>query len=190
MPNSPTYFFLNTRLGCGSWCAGERLCGLLMEGKTWIQISQRVSLSANNLSLDQKLRNMRQGVQTRSTGRANGQSVNSISCRFESVFFADEKNGWIAGGYSVPYIDRSKAVVMRTRDGGITWNSVEHLVAPRFQQIRFTDPLNGWAIGEAGNLFQSGIFYTSDGGSHGQAKLRKKFTPGSPLNGRTMAWSP
>ncbi len=166
-------FFLNTRLG---WAVGAQ--GTIVRtsdgGKTWIQISQRVSLSANNLSLDQKLRNMRQGVQTRSTGRANGQSVNSISCRFESVFFADEKNGWIAGGYSVPYIDRSKAVVMRTRDGGITWNSVEHLVAPRFQQIRFTDPLNGWAIGEAGNLFQSGIFYTSDGGQSWASQTSKK----------------
>ena len=79
-------FFLNTRLG---WAVGAQ--GTIVRtsdgGKTWIQKSQRVSLSANNLSLDQKLRNMRQGVQTRSTGRANGQSVNSISCRFESVFF-------------------------------------------------------------------------------------------------------
>jgi photosystem II stability/assembly factor-like uncharacterized protein len=166
-------FFLNPRLG---WAVGAQ--GTIVRtsdgGKNWIQISQRVNLSANNLSLDEKLRNMRQGIQTRATGRANGQSINSISCRFESVFFADEKNGWIAGGYSVPYINRSKAIVMRTRDGGITWNSVEHLVAPRFQQIRFTDPLNGWAVGEAGNLFQSGIFYTSDGGQSWSSQTSKK----------------
>ncbi|MDA7861534.1 YCF48-related protein [bacterium] len=166
-------FFLNTRLG---WAVGAQ--GTIVRtsdgGETWIQISQRINLSVSNLSLDQKLRNMRQGIQTRATGRANGQSINPISCRFESVFFADEKNGWIAGGYSVPYINRSKAIVMRTRDGGITWNSVEHLVAPRFQQIRFTDALNGWAVGEAGNLFQSGIFYTSDGGQSWSSQTSKK----------------
>jgi photosystem II stability/assembly factor-like uncharacterized protein len=166
-------FFLNTRLG---WAVGAQ--GTIVRtsdgGKTWIQISQRVNLGVSDLSLDQKLRNMRQGIQTRSTGRANGKSIDPISCRFESVFFADEKNGWIAGGYRVPYIDRSKAIVMRTRDGGITWNSVEHLVAPRFQQIRFTDVLNGWAVGEAGNLFQSGIFYTSDGGHSWSSQTSKK----------------
>lgn len=166
-------FFLNTRLG---WAVGAQ--GTILRtsdgGKTWSQISQRANLSASNLSLDEKLRNMRQGIQTRSTGRANGQAINPISCRFESVFFTDEKNGWIAGGYSVPYIDRSKAIVMRTRDGGITWNSVDHLVVPRFQQIRFTDPLNGWAVGEAGNLFQSGIFYTSDGGQSWSSQTSKK----------------
>ena len=166
-------FFLNARLG---WAVGAQ--GTIVRtsdgGKNWIQISQRVNLNASNLSLDEKLRNMRQGIQTRATGRADGQSINSISCRFESVFFTDEKNGWIAGGYSVPYIDRSRAIVMRTRDGGITWNSVEHLVAPRFQQIRFTDPMNGWAVGEVGNLFQSGIFYTSDGGQSWSSQTSKK----------------
>ncbi|MGB1929422.1 MAG: WD40/YVTN/BNR-like repeat-containing protein, partial [Mariniblastus sp.] len=166
-------FFLNARLG---WAVGAQ--GTIVRtsdgGKNWIQISQRVNLNASNLSLDEKLRNMRQGIQTRATGRADGQSINSISCRFESVFFTDEKNGWIAGGYSVPYIDRSRAIVMRTRDGGITWNSVEHLVAPRFQQIRFTDQMNGWAVGEVGNLFQSGIFYTSDGGQSWSSQTSKK----------------
>ena len=76
MPSLPMFFFLNARLG---WAVGAQ--GTIVRtsdgGKNWIQISQRVNLNASNLSLDEKLRNMRQGIQTRATGRADGQSINS-----------------------------------------------------------------------------------------------------------------
>ena len=157
-------FFLNADLG---WAVGAQ--GVIIRttdgGKSWSEISQAFSLAASELSLSQKFRNMRSGVRSSSTGIADGSSdYNPIRCRFESVHFVDEKHGWVAGGYEVPYVGRSRAVVMRTQDGGLSWEAIKNLVVPRFSRIHFSDPVSGWAIGKTGNLFQSGIFYTSDGG--------------------------
>lgn len=157
-------FFLNAELG---WAVGAQ--GVIVRtadgGKHWSEISQVPDVNAGNMPLDQKIRNLRNGVQTRTTGIANGSSArHPMRCRFESVFFIDENHGWIAGGYEVPYVGRSRAVVMRTRDGGLTWKAVQNLVVPRFNRIRFSDSVNGWAIGQTGNLFPAGIYYTTDGG--------------------------
>jgi photosystem II stability/assembly factor-like uncharacterized protein len=74
----------------------------------------------------------------------------------------------------VPYVGRSRAVVMRTKDGGLSWDSVEGLVIPRINRLRFSDPINGWAIGETGNLFQTGIYSTSDGGQTWSSQTAEK----------------
>ena len=157
-------FFLNEQLG---WAVGAQ--GVILRttngGEDWREISQANNATASDLPLDEKIRNLRMGQRTRSTGVANfGESHRSISCRLESVHFVDAKHGWVAGGYEVPYVGRSRAVVMRTNDGGLTWHDVPNLVIPRINRIKFSDPKNGWAVGETGNLFQTGIFYTSNGG--------------------------
>ena len=157
-------FFLNANLG---WAVGAQ--GVIVRtidgGKTWNQISQVPDLAASDMSFQQKIQNMRAGIQTRSTGVANSNSVyQPVRCRFESVCFVDAQNGWVAGGYEVPYVGRSRAVMMQTRDGGVTWKPIENLVVPRFNKIHFSDVLNGWAIGRTGNLFQSGIFFTNNSG--------------------------
>ena len=167
-------FFLNPNLG---WAVGAQGCivNTTDGGKRWHEISQIAGMTAGNMPLDQKIRNMHNRVQTRSTGITDGSSAHHpIRCRFESVFFVDEKYGWVAGGYEVPYVGRSRAVVMRTRDGGLTWNAVENLVVPRFHRIHFSDPVNGWAIGKTGNLFPSGVYYTSDGGQSWSSQSSEK----------------
>ncbi len=167
-------FFLNANLG---WAVGAQ--GVIVRtsdgGRTWSEISEVAGVTAGDMSLDEKIRLMRSGLETRSTGIANGSSIQQpMRCRFESVFFVDEQHGWVAGGYEVPYVGRSRAVVMRTRDGGLTWNAVKNLVAPRFNRIHFSDPANGWAIGKTGNLFPSGIYYTSDGGQTWSSQSSEK----------------
>ena len=157
-------FFLNQNLG---WAVGAQ--GVVLRttngGKDWREISQANNATASELPLDVKLRNIRSGKRTRSTGIANFQETyQPISCRFESVHFVDAKHGWVAGGYEIPYVGRSRAVLMRTDDGGLTWHEVSGLMLPRINRIKFSDAHNGWAIGETGNLFQTGIFYTSNGG--------------------------
>ena len=169
-------FFLNADLG---WAVGAQ--GVILRttdgGDNWHEISQVVEPIANDLPLDLKIRNMRNGIRTRSTGIANGNSADQpVRCRFESVHFVDEMFGWIAGGYEVPYVGRSRAVILRTKDGGVTWEAVENLVIPRITRIKFTDPINGWAIGQTGNLFQDGIFYTSDGGQSWSSQSSSKTT--------------
>jgi photosystem II stability/assembly factor-like uncharacterized protein len=157
-------FFLNANLG---WAVGAQ--GVIVRtidgGKTWNEISQVPDLAASDMSFQQKLQNMRAGIQTRSTGVANNDTVyQPIRCRFDSVCFVDANNGWVAGGYKVPYVERSRAVMMQTRDGGVTWKPIKNLVVPRFNKIHFDNARDGWAIGQAGNLFQSGIFFTNDSG--------------------------
>ena len=44
-----------------------------------------------------------------------------VTCRLESVQFVDAQNGWVAGGVYQPYTHTSVGVLLRTRDGGRTW---------------------------------------------------------------------
>ena len=158
-------FFLNRNLG---WAVGSQ--GVVLRtvngGRDWLEISQAANEVANELSLSEKFRNMQSGVSSQWTGIANSGSnqFQPLRCRFESVHFVDENHGWIAGGYNVPYVNKSRAVVMKTSDGGVSWQQVEGLVIPRIKRIYFSDGSNGWAVGEMGNLFRTGIYYSSDGG--------------------------
>ncbi len=158
-------FFLNSKLG---WAVGGQ--GVVLRtrdgGKHWLEISQASRAMAKEISLKEKFMNMQRGAQTQWTGVTGGATGKDkpFRCRFESVHFVDEQNGWIAGGYDVPYVDRSRAVVLRTRDGGASWQTIEGLVIPRIERIHFSDQSNGWALGAMGNLFRTGIYYTSDGG--------------------------
>ena len=158
-------FFLNRQLG---WAVGSQ--GVILRtvngGQDWLEISQAQAEVADELTLDQKLRNMQNGVSSRWTGVTNSGSnqFQPLRCRFESIYFIDELHGWVAGGYDVPYVNKSRAVVMRTNDGGVSWQPVEGLVIPRIKRIFFSDAANGWAVGEMGNLFRTGIYFSSDGG--------------------------
>jgi photosystem II stability/assembly factor-like uncharacterized protein len=163
-------FFLNANLG---WAVGAQ--GVIVRtidgGKTWNEISQVPDLAASDMSFQQKLQNMRAGIQTRSTGVANNDTVyQPIRCRFDSVCFVDANNGWVAGGYKVPYVERSRAVMMQTRDGGVTWKPIKNLVVPRFNKIHFDNARDGWAIGQAGNLFSQASSLPTIAGFRGQVK--------------------
>ena len=148
-------FFLNSQLG---WTVGAQ--GVILRtvngGKSWSKISTAPKTQLEELSLAQKLRNM-QPVR-------EAERLRPVRCRFETIYFADANNGWLAGGFEYPCIDRSRAVLLRTTDGGQSWKSVEGLVLPRISKMWFQDPLTGWAIGDASNLYQTGVFYTTDGG--------------------------
>jgi len=77
------------------------------------------------------------------------------------VFFSDEKNGWIAGGYSD---DNSlHPIFLRTTDSGKSWEKTPdrpYLI----HDIYFHDAQRGWAVGydESGGV----ILETIDGGEH------------------------
>ena len=160
-------FFLNSQLG---WSVGAQ--GVILRtidgGKSWSTISTAVKTQAEELSLAQKLRNM-QPVR-------EAEQLRPVRCRFESIFFVDANHGWVAGGFEYPCLQRSRAVLLKTSDGGQSWNSVEGLVLPRISKMWFEDRLVGWAIGDASNLYQTGLFYTVDGGltwtSHSTGRLK------------------
>ena len=67
------------------------------------------------------------------------------------VFFTNPLRGWCVG---------STGVVIRTTDGGATWNIQESNAEKDLYSIYFVDDLHGWAAGDGV------IVATSDGGDH------------------------
>ena len=158
-------FFIDENLG---WVVGDSGTTLRTRdgGKTWNAQTLSNSFRRDTVELQQKFRNLGSGQSTNSTGVTNRQqSILPITCRFNSVHFVDANQGWAAGGFQLPYINRTQAVVMRTRDGGITWQTIEDLAIPRLQKIQFSSPRQGIAYGDSGNVFTGGIFETNDAGS-------------------------
>ncbi|MEM9942581.1 MAG: YCF48-related protein [Planctomycetota bacterium] len=168
--------FLNQKNG---WVVGAS--GVILKttdgGNTWEDHSAVSAIQQNELTLDQKFRNLRNGIQSPTTGFATEKNSNHspIRCRLESVHFVDKNHGWALGGYRVPWVNRTKAVVMRTKDGGETWQTVKDVVTPRLKKVEFHDPAHGWAIGDTGNLFKSGIFTTNNGGLTWKGQASKKW---------------
>ncbi len=86
------------------------------------------------------------------------------SSTLSSVSFADAQRGWAVGGQSVPYTQRSQAVVLRTLDGGVTWLPVPTPTLPRLIYVKFFDAAHGIVVGESSAMYPSGAFKTEDGG--------------------------
>jgi photosystem II stability/assembly factor-like uncharacterized protein len=70
-----------------------------------------------------------------------------------SIFFIDELRGWAAGGAA-----GAGSLMLRTTDGGETWEQIETRRVETFWSIRFLGD-RGWAAGEDGI-----IVATTDGG--------------------------
>ncbi|MBI1799511.1 MAG: Ig-like domain-containing protein [Candidatus Eisenbacteria bacterium] len=62
-------------------------------------------------------------------------------------------------GYAVGYNSGGVGLVLRTDDGGVTWQTQSPNTQFRLKDVFFTDPLNGWAVGRNGT-----ILHTSSGG--------------------------
>lgn len=75
----------------------------------------------------------------------DGNSWTDLSTSFPGewaeVQFVNPDTGWIAG-----------SGILKTVDGGISWNSVTSLVV---NAIYFTDPNTGWAVGPGGTIWKS-----------------------------------
>jgi len=85
-------------------------------------------------------------------------------CRLESVWFLDDRAGWIVGGWTHPYTHKNSGVLLKTLDGGEHWEQIPRLSLPALRRVRFSDPRNGWAVGSVSDLYPAGAFVTADGG--------------------------
>ena len=68
-----------------------------------------------------------------------------------SVFFTDQSNGWIAGGFGT---------ILHTTDSGENWNQQNSGTNENLNCVFFLDTLKGWICGSEGTILQ-----TTDGGS-------------------------
>ena len=166
-------FFINEDLG---WAVGESGVTLRTRdgGNTWNTQASINSFRKDTVQLQQKIRNLESQRLSNSTGVTSRQtSTSPITCRLNSLHFTDANQGWATGGYQLPYINRTQAVILRTRNGGITWEPSPNLAIPRLRKINFSSPRNGTAFGDSGNVFTGGIFKTSDAGSSWSAISRE-----------------
>jgi photosystem II stability/assembly factor-like uncharacterized protein len=69
---------------------------------------------------------------------------------YKSITFSDPRNGTVVG---------SGGYVLRTTDGGITWNRQQSNVGQWLLSVSFVDSVTGWAVGNSGT-----IIHTSNGG--------------------------
>lgn len=101
-----------------------------------------------------------------------------------SVWFSDDKTGWVAGGVYRPLTEEEKrigvtnnarngdqvleAAVFRTDDGGVTWNRQPlSPVLRRITAVKFFDKSRGLALGEI-------VYHTDDGGKSWRRPFFKK----------------
>lgn len=90
------------------------------------------------------------------------------------VHFVDSLHGLAVGGYTTPSAHQGIGVVLRTVDGGKTWEQVPLRHLPILTQVRMIDTQQGWAVGCGSESCASGLFLTQDGGRSWQAVSGKK----------------
>ena len=90
-----------------------------------------------------------------------------VTCTLRSVHFNDSDNGWAAGGETRPYLSANKGVLLRTYDGGRTWEADKGILLSTVRAVKFFGP-QGWALTEPSPLFPSGVFYTDNEGRPGR----------------------
>ncbi len=90
--------------------------------------------------------------------------TSGVTCRLATVCFLNEKLGWAAGGFSLPYAHTSAGVVLTTRDGGRTWTKGARLLLPAVRRLRFFDARHGWAVACPSGMYPCGVFVSDDAG--------------------------
>lgn len=89
----------------------------------------------------------------------------NLSPEFLSVRFADKKRGFVVGSLINKDDEVMDSLVMRTEDGGETW---QRIIVPSKQELYHLDFVNssrGWIVGDKGL-----ILATNDGGLNWQAQ--------------------
>ncbi len=148
-------FFINATHG---WAVGDQ--GLILKtvdgGERWTSCQNAGLDLDDHRSFEQKLARMRP------ISRAH--ELYPLTCSLKCVHFIDEKQGWIAGNYYTPYLQRSHCVLLKTVDGGHTWRTLPINFLPQINRLHFQSLLGGWALGRKGSLYNSGVITTSSGG--------------------------
>lgn len=81
--------------------------------------------------------------------------VNQYEYYIKTLYFVDNLNGWIAGG---------DGAILRTFDGGLTWEPQYSGVESMLKSIFFIDEYQGW-VGGGDYNYPAVILHTSDGGN-------------------------
>ncbi|MFO0066311.1 MAG: YCF48-related protein [Pirellulaceae bacterium] len=99
-------------------------------------------------------------------GRQWSAQVSGTSHPLLAVTFHDDRSGWAVGGAIEPPLKISRGVLLRTSNGGKTWQSVSIPTLPRLTGIQSLGPGHLIAWGDYSTVHQSSIFESLDGGEH------------------------
>lgn len=97
-----------------------------------------------------------------------GPSGEGVPFALNDVWFLGPKRGWAAGG-SLENADEID-VLLRTADGGVTWDRVRTGAGQYHRAVQFASPERGWVVGitfdtDTGEYGPSKIVGTADGGA-------------------------
>ncbi|MGB5848244.1 MAG: YCF48-related protein, partial [Ignavibacteriaceae bacterium] len=89
-----------------------------------------------------------------------------------SIYFIDDTTGWVVGAH--PFWTSSWCLILKTTDGGISWDSQMLETQGSLRSVHFIDKNKGWAVG--GNEQTGGIILkTTDGGINWSSQLSISF---------------
>lgn len=84
-----------------------------------------------------------------------------------SLVFADAKNGWIVGGRALPIRGLHEGVVLRTKDGGVTWRQLSSTLLTKLTRVGYDHKHKKlWAVGEPDGQFPTGLYESFDLGQN------------------------
>lgn len=97
-------------------------------------------------------------------GRQWSAQVSGTTHPLLAVTFHDDRSGWAVGGAIEPPLKISRGVLLRTSNGGKTWQSIPIPTLPRLTGIQSLGPGHLIAWGDYSTVHQSSIFESLDGG--------------------------
>ena len=94
------------------------------------------------------------------------------SANLRAVSFSDELNGLIVGGSVLPGTSNGKGVILRTTDGGRTWDHIDTAGIPCLHDLLFRGDGTAEVWGDSSELYPSGYFTSEDGGENWDSPVR------------------
>lgn len=136
---------------------------------------KRITRISNKILNNPKVK---RGIWEQNDGKT--QSLNfGTDTALKDVVFADDKNGWIAGG---------KDVFLKTTNGGLSWTT-KSVTSDETNGVFFLDKQNGWAVGR--NKLKAALYETKNSGTTWRLRQpiqkyeRSNFSQIRFANGRT-----
>lgn len=105
-------------------------------------------------------------LHTRDGGQSWLRQATPTTGRLEAIQFVNRTHGWAVGGRTVRITKRPVGILLRTVDGGKTWELTQGNFLPWLQELSFQNAQTGYVFGAASPMFPSGVFKTEDGGRH------------------------
>ena len=151
------------RYGAAAWSqvdvsSGRDLADVaaLGEGRAWVAGREGSLLSTDDGGL---------------SWRAHPATSSDLTC----LAFSDDLHGWAGGGAAE---GEDHAIVLRTQDGGVSWQEMDAPIWGRLLDMQFIDDDRGWAVaedwGQDGDIRAGAVLATDDGGLTWRVQARSE----------------